>query len=936
MCSTIRTGGAESPKQLLDTLCQFYCGPEGPFQSILILFDEFGRYLEFAVEKPHLAGDAALQQIFSAVNKLSQEYGVLAWDDKFKRYDIFSDATSRNEFLRFVQKKVKAITREDVETLFAKHVDKLDILPPVECGFAARNNIHTQEWQCLHYLSNQVLVAGDIRRALEAWKSALAPNQPKGQIIYCYLSANTKVPAYQKKIRQELQMALRPAGVTAAPILVVLLHDQDEAIRQALSEYDVLTNMDDKEKQKFEAFLKSHEQRLKAELARALTEAVAAVYIEGAWPVKHSPKNLPDAVLNMFETVYSRIIPFPFDGFLTVRGNAARECRDITVELFKGTISHEWFSTKPKPLQNRFKEVLINAWGAINTDGQVRLKPQHEGLAQLIEGFEQALKEQESVNLGDMFHSLIQPPWGFNIASAGLVLGILLCARLDNTALIFKGQQVAAAVWVTRAITKNFIEPEVMRATILQYVETDEWNTLIKQWADAQTCLDQRDFYQQALELEQRIPKPSSDVMNERLKLLKSRGEEAIRELAALDSFIEQQEVYYYQGLDKADVGKLSRTGKAIKDKERECLKKKHLWTAEQIAGLAQKAQKCANSITDFFPSWLPGVSCISYQRLDSFRDAMIKFTCSNLKALNLNPLADQLEKHALAIINDMETRQRISYIVDATRTFLKTTTVTTNIPIVTLAEWMDTSVQHISELERATKIRNVPEIDQHIKLLKQLKEDCQKQENQHWNRHTELMERPFASLEELNTLIMDVRAAIGIFYQQEIELKELNDLLQRLEAYRADFIAWSDPTVSLEQLSIFVSSRIDSISEDPAWEGAEAIYRHIQGLLEDEKARRSTEWLASVQPSRNPAQMSADECHRRLSQVRTLPAFITPQDRKVLADWQQNIEERLEELGINHHVAWFQNQPRRVQGVFVERIVEIYEKHPLHEGETA
>ncbi len=118
----------------------------------------------------------------------------------------------------------------------------------------------------------------------------------------------------------------------------------------------------------------------------------------------------------------------------------------FSCELFKGTISREWFTTKPKPLQNRFKEMLINARGAINTDGQVRLKPQHEGLAQLIEGFEQALKEQKSVNLGDMFHSLIQPPWGFNIASAGLVLGIFLCARLDNTALIFKGQHVAAAV----------------------------------------------------------------------------------------------------------------------------------------------------------------------------------------------------------------------------------------------------------------------------------------------------------------------------------------------------------------------------------------------------------------------------------------------------------------------------------------------------------
>ncbi|MDM8517172.1 hypothetical protein QUF76_13305 [Desulfobacterales bacterium HSG16] len=65
--NSIKAPGQESPKQLIQTLCEQYCGEKGHFQTVLVLFDEFGRYLEFASEKPHIAGDAALQQLFEGV-----------------------------------------------------------------------------------------------------------------------------------------------------------------------------------------------------------------------------------------------------------------------------------------------------------------------------------------------------------------------------------------------------------------------------------------------------------------------------------------------------------------------------------------------------------------------------------------------------------------------------------------------------------------------------------------------------------------------------------------------------------------------------------------------------------------------------------------------------------------------------------------------------
>lgn len=47
------------------------CGDGKPFNKILILFDEFGRYIEYVAANPAIAGDASLQQIFEAVQNAS-------------------------------------------------------------------------------------------------------------------------------------------------------------------------------------------------------------------------------------------------------------------------------------------------------------------------------------------------------------------------------------------------------------------------------------------------------------------------------------------------------------------------------------------------------------------------------------------------------------------------------------------------------------------------------------------------------------------------------------------------------------------------------------------------------------------------------------------------------------------------------------------------
>ena len=47
------------------------CGADKPFNKLVILFDEFGRYIEYVAANPAIAGDASLQQIFEAIQSVN-------------------------------------------------------------------------------------------------------------------------------------------------------------------------------------------------------------------------------------------------------------------------------------------------------------------------------------------------------------------------------------------------------------------------------------------------------------------------------------------------------------------------------------------------------------------------------------------------------------------------------------------------------------------------------------------------------------------------------------------------------------------------------------------------------------------------------------------------------------------------------------------------
>lgn len=149
--------GQESAQELIDTLCHAYCAPDGPFSHVVILFDELGRYLEYAAEKPQLAGDAALQQIFQGVQDNSTKVrfvGFIQYELKayLKRFSG-GDLRQLQRYVTRFDTADKWYLSTNLETIFAHMIgkDEAALANLWQTTYAERQNEVTRQHlaQCL-------------------------------------------------------------------------------------------------------------------------------------------------------------------------------------------------------------------------------------------------------------------------------------------------------------------------------------------------------------------------------------------------------------------------------------------------------------------------------------------------------------------------------------------------------------------------------------------------------------------------------------------------------------------------------------------------------------------------------------------------------------------------------------------------------------------
>lgn len=126
--SYIRWDDGISAAEILEQLSRTVCGERGYFNKVLIIFDEFGRFIEYAAQYPASAAESALQQVFEAIQNSSGNIVMVGLIQSDLRSYLARVDKSSN-IIRYVgryETAEKVYLSSNLETIFAHLIKRSD------------------------------------------------------------------------------------------------------------------------------------------------------------------------------------------------------------------------------------------------------------------------------------------------------------------------------------------------------------------------------------------------------------------------------------------------------------------------------------------------------------------------------------------------------------------------------------------------------------------------------------------------------------------------------------------------------------------------------------------------------------------------------------------------------------------------------------------
>ncbi|MBM3299017.1 MAG: hypothetical protein FJY85_03585, partial [Deltaproteobacteria bacterium] len=586
-------------------------------------------------------GGLSFRDADKGVQLLQEEYNVLEWDKAFKAFDILGDAVPRTQFLSFVRQRVDSSYDEAGKSkLFAsKAAEWCDLLSDLECDFAEENKITTREWRYQAVTSNLDYLPQQIKIASDRWKNALAVDEPRGTIIYTYLEQSRDPATVVPDAAKLLKTVAREFGVPALPVLIVLLCDENGALGQVLAEYAVLEeSISEEDRVRFGNLIGAHKEKLRKGIREQVESMMKQRRYATGLKEELEAHRLSRAGTQLFAKIYKTPIPFPFDGFSTAKGNAADTCQELTLELFLGKLDYDGVIAKAPKSKNRAVTVLKDMWGIFTKSGDVSRRPAYPVVRAITEKWDDALgTDERRLPVADVIRQLCRPPYGGNIASAGLLLSVFVAPRSEKLAAVRDGQQLAVSQWVQDGVFRGkFIDLSALHGVdlILLGEASSEWETLLDEWEQAESHLARKSCLERSLELKIRVPVPPS--LGYREVHLRERASVSIEAMQKMERAEDEAISKLGQGAERLDVGQLTWGAVGLKDICDKMAMEKPLWTDSQIAEVQPHYEKGRQGAILFFPDWLARQTPRSDtpEAVGDFKHKMLHVVGGNLKKL--------------------------------------------------------------------------------------------------------------------------------------------------------------------------------------------------------------------------------------------------------------------------------------------------------------
>ncbi len=880
------------------------------------------------------------QDLVDAVRMLECEYAVLEWNDLLHQYEIAGDAVPRRAFLGSLKAKVSEIDSRKRADIFSQNYKRWSQVETYPTDFGPQNDITTREWNFNVYFTNVSMLSGQIDYALHTWRDAKGVDEEKGQLIYCYLGPESRLSAVRENTIQMIKSIMEKNDIEwekGVPLAIIFLDDTDGTFGDKLAEYWVLQGqMSEEESKKYANFILDRKNSLEQEMQNCFSELERARQIVFATDKPIAGSRVKNMLMQLFDVVYPKRIPFPFDGFHTARGNAAKDSQVFTKELLLGNLDRDWISARSVQQRNRAYEVLDRSWGVLGSDGSVRMIPSNEAVRSIIELMESQLGGAETseakkpMNMGKVTRLLCAPPYGCNIASAGMILALFVGRRKNELNLMKDNQTISFEPWLQEAMPGNFFDLSVLDNTDVVRVSKEnlsEWEILFDEWELEPTLNGQVRFRNKALELKERIPVPQQ--YHYKYKLFYERANESLRKIKAIEREINSALEKIETGIENDDASTISWGAAMLNDIYSQMQNEGKKWTEEQKNEVAEHLAHARLQTQKCFQRWLRSQAARNVEQLGKFKHYMLINVGSNLSKLGLEEEKKQLEAHVDKVAEHIEFIAEIKRTASDVENMVRNSAISNSTSVSELNAWLEQVKDFEKRLKKAEMRADIVQDDINVasRKLADFKDACQNQLEVYKKRATAVF-----NINEINTSIditnwqREIASLLSIYDGQERDVEDLKLVQKQLDLIEMHYRQLDDEALSEEEFLAACrrckEENDNEFADDASPLDNEIIYDSIKKGLSEKRKRIASEWMLHNVPKLEEIHnFNATVTMQYKARLQKMPLVLSYEQVKTVRERIEACEKRLDELEVEGLLAKFNAMSEANKKTFLRKI---------------
>jgi len=888
------------------------------------------------------------EKVLSVLQKLEGELAVLEWNESINRFDIAGDAVPKRAFISELNTRVKKVSSTERAEHFSQNFKRWFDIEEYNSDFGPNNKITTRDWHYNIYFTNVENIEGQVNYCLRSWKDALKVDELKGQLIYCYLGPESDLEAVKEKFKDIINNSFNELKIEkkiGAPLTLMLIKDEDGSFSEKVAEYWILTEEMPNEQEtesKYKNFILDRTNIVKEELNSKFEQLKAKRHFCFATESELHSTKMSALLEELFDIVYKKRIPFPFDGFHTAGGNAAKDCQIFTKELFRGGLDKEWLTARSGDELNRAHNVLDKSWGIFTESGSVSLKPKNSVLREIIENIDAKLYEESGepeedlnflpLNLGELIRELCAPPFGCNLSSAGMIIAYFVGRRKKELNIYLDDKIISIENWLAEAFpnrSKAPLDLPILERTVIQKVSgkaLSEWEVLLENWEAELSLKGKVKFMQNAEVLNNRVVVPQQ--LYHRYALLRKDSEDARFRIKQVQKMINEANDNLVEGYDQNNIKLLTWGAAELKDVLNILESEPEKWGTKNNQKISDEVGKARIKVQKEFSSWLEKQTVNNFNELDKFKFLMLERIGGNLEKLGLVEEYDSLVEHVKVVEENVKFFKAMNKMSQDVNSMIQSNTITASTSIATLNDYLRQADELLDRLEEARYWTHLisTDVKGNEEKLREFMGKCNKQIEIFKERMMKILDIvSISSQNDIDFWRNEVNTLLLAFDNSGKDLEDLRFVQNYLSMIENHLSKLLDDNLTDTQL-ILESKRLkqecyESFDGDPPLDN-ESIYESMLSSIRNIRINKADKWMhINVPKIEQIKEMDAIGATQIKNQLKNAPNLLSEEQMQTVRAALIASDDRIDELDVEGLVAKFNALSESAKKSFIESI---------------